>query len=104
MADDLIARSSIIINVPIAKVWDALVNPTIIKRYMFGTEVVSDWKEGNPILWKGVWKEKPYEDKGVILKIVPEQTLRYTHFSPQDRKSTRLNSSHPRLSRMPSSA
>ena len=82
MADDLIARSSIIINVPIAKVWDALVNPTIIKRYMFGTEVVSDWKEGNPILWKGVWKEKPYEDKGVILKIVPEQTLRYTHFSP----------------------
>jgi hypothetical protein len=26
-------------------VWDALVNPGIIKHYMFGTEVVSDWEK-----------------------------------------------------------
>lgn len=82
MAENLIAKSSIIINVPVAEVWDALVNPSIIKQYMFGTEVVSDWKEGSSIIWQGIWKGKQYEDKGVILQIVPEQVLQYTHFSP----------------------
>lgn len=82
MSENLIAKSSILINVPVAKVWDALVNPSIIKQYMFGTEVVSDWKEGSPIIWKGVWQGKPYEDKGIILKMKPERMLQYTHFSP----------------------
>lgn len=82
MENNLIAKSSITINVPVTKVWDALTNPSIIKQYMFGAEVVSDWKENTPIVWKGIWKEKPYEDKGVILKIVPEHILQYTHFSP----------------------
>lgn len=82
MGNNLIAKSSITINVPVEKVWDALVNPLIIKQYMFGTEVISDWKENSPIVWKGIWKEKPYEDKGIILKLVPEKILQYTHFSP----------------------
>lgn len=81
MKENLIAKSSITINVPIAKVWDALVNPAVIKQYMFGTEVVSDWKENSPIVWKGMWEGKPYEDKGTILKIVPGKTLQYSHFS-----------------------
>jgi uncharacterized protein YndB with AHSA1/START domain len=81
MIENLIAKSSISVNVPVIKVWDALTKPSIIKKYMFGTEVVSDWKVGSSIVWKGIWKDKPYEDKGVILKIVPGQTLQYTHFS-----------------------
>ena len=43
---------------------------------------VSDFKEGGPILFKGEWQGKAYEDKGVILKMKPQQMLRYTHFSP----------------------
>lgn len=82
MNENLIAKSTTVINVPITKVWDALVNPEIIKQYMFGTEVVSDWKEESPIIWKGIWKEKPYEDKGKILKIEAGKTLQYTHYSP----------------------
>jgi hypothetical protein len=30
-----------------------MTNPEIIKQYMFGTNVISDWKEGSPIVWKG---------------------------------------------------
>ncbi len=82
MNQNFIAKAEIDINAPKAKVWDALINPEIIKQYFFGTEVVSDWKEGGPIIWKGIWKEKPYEDKGTILKIEPEKLLLYTHFSP----------------------
>lgn len=82
MDKDLIAKSSISINAPNAKVWDALVNPMAIKQYMFGTNVVSDWRESSSIVWKGAWQGKPYEDKGVILQLKPGHILEYSHFSP----------------------
>jgi uncharacterized protein YndB with AHSA1/START domain len=77
-----IARVSTTVEAPRARVWEALVDPQLIRQYMFGTHVVSDWKEGSPITWKGEWKGKAYEDKGVIQKLEPERLIRYTHFSP----------------------
>jgi uncharacterized protein YndB with AHSA1/START domain len=82
MKKTLIAQTQTTINAPVAQVWDALVNPVMIKQYLFGTNVVSDWKEGSPIVWKGEWEGKPYEDKGVILQLKPERVLQYSHFSP----------------------
>jgi uncharacterized protein YndB with AHSA1/START domain len=82
MDKGMVARASISIDVPVAEVWAALVTPETISRYMFGATVVSDWKEGGSIVWKGEWKGKPFEDKGVILTLEPERRLRYTHYSP----------------------
>ncbi len=82
MNSNLIAKASITINAPNRNVWDALVHPEAIKQYMFGTTVVTDWREGSPIIWKGVWQGKAYEDKGVILQFKPGRTLAYSHFSP----------------------
>jgi uncharacterized protein YndB with AHSA1/START domain len=82
MNKDLTAKANVTIHAPIAKVWDALVNPQVIKRYMFGATAVSDWKVGSPIAWKGEWKGKPFEDKGRILELRPEERLRYSHYSP----------------------
>jgi len=79
---DLTARASLGIDAPRSRVWDALVNPKAIKQYMFGATVVSDWREGSPIVWQGEWQGRPYEDKGTILKLEPERTLQYSHFSP----------------------
>jgi uncharacterized protein YndB with AHSA1/START domain len=80
--ENLIARAQATIHAPVNKVWDALVTPETIKKYMFGTTVISDWKEGSQITWKGKWKGKSYEDKGVILQLIPHTKLQYTHFSP----------------------
>ena len=66
---DLIAQASTNIAAPVAAVWDALTNPALIKQYMFGTDVVSDWREGSPIFWRGEYEGRSYEDKGVILKL-----------------------------------
>jgi uncharacterized protein YndB with AHSA1/START domain len=63
-------------------VWDAFINPRTIKQYMFGTDVISDWKPGSPIVWKGEWQGRSYEDKGMIHQLQPERLLQYTHFSP----------------------
>ena len=82
MNKDLIARTSITINMPSKKVWDALVNPEAIRQYMFGTNVISNWREGSTIVWKGEWQGKSYEDKGVILQFKPGRTIQYSHFSP----------------------
>lgn len=82
MRKGYIARSSTTINAPRTKVWKALVDPRAIREYMFGTEVTSDWKPGSSITWKGEWEGRPYQDKGVIVRALPQQELEYTHFSP----------------------
>ncbi len=82
MNETFIAKAQVETSAGVAKVWNALVNPEMIRRYMFGTNVVSDWKEGARIVWKGEWEGKPYEDKGVILKLQPQRLLQYSHFSP----------------------
>ncbi len=78
----LIATASVTIDATRAEVWDALTNPQVIKQYMFGTNVVSDWRVGSPIVWTGEWQGRPYEDKGTILQIEPERLIKYSHFSP----------------------
>jgi uncharacterized protein YndB with AHSA1/START domain len=82
MAKGHVAEAAVLINVPVPKVWDALVNPQAIKRYMFGASVVSEWTEGSAIVWKGEWQGRPYQDKGMVLRLTPNRLLQYTHFSP----------------------
>jgi uncharacterized protein YndB with AHSA1/START domain len=82
MSETYDAKISITIHAPVAKVWQALTRPELIKHYMHGTNTSSDWKVGSPITWTGEWKGKPYQDKGVILAIEPSKLLKYTHWSP----------------------
>lgn len=81
MSKNLIAKQSITINAPASKVWDALINPEMIKQYLFGTDAVSDWKVGSPITYKGSWDGKTYEDKGTVLNVVDEKLLESTYWS-----------------------
>ena len=81
MTKGLIAKVSTVIYFPCSKVWDVLINPEMISQFMFGTQVVSDWKEGSVIFWKGTRKGKPYQDKGIVLKFEPTRKLVYSHFS-----------------------
>ena len=82
MATSFTATKAIVINATVEKVWEALTNPEIVKQYMFGAEVVSDWKKGSPIVYKGMWDNKPYQDKGTILEIEEQKLLKSTYFSP----------------------
>ncbi len=77
-----VASASVLINAPVEKVWNSLTDPSIIRKYMFGSEVISDWNEGSSIIWKGKWQGKSYEDKGTVVRKIPLKTLELTHFSP----------------------
>ena len=81
MPQGYVAKTSITINTSSKKVWEALVSPPLIKEYLFGTEVVTEWRVGGPILYKGVWQGNAYEDKGTILQLVPEKIFQSTYWS-----------------------
>ena len=76
------AIATVTIDAPRAQVWDALTNPEMVKQYMHGTNLSTDWKVGSPIAWRGEWKGQSYEDKGEVLEADPPQFLKYTHWSP----------------------
>ena len=81
MKNPLIAKATIEIKAPVATVWHALVTPELIKQYLFGTEAISDWQEGSTITYKGEWEGKLYEDKGKILKLIPNELMVATYWS-----------------------
>jgi uncharacterized protein YndB with AHSA1/START domain len=65
------------IHAPIEKVWDALTNP----QYFFGSELITTWQPNTPIVFKGEWEGKPYEDRGTILRFEPNKILSYDYYS-----------------------
>jgi uncharacterized protein YndB with AHSA1/START domain len=77
-----VATAAVEIDASPDDVWAALTDPEQIKKYMFGSQVVTDWQPGSPIVWKGEYEGKTYEDKGEIVEVEPERRLKVTHFSP----------------------
>jgi uncharacterized protein YndB with AHSA1/START domain len=85
MIEPLIVKNNISIKAPSAKVWDALVNPEQTKKYMFGCEALSEWREGTQLLWQGKHEGKDVVFvKGEIVRIVPEKFLAYTTIDPNN--------------------
>ena len=81
MNENYIAKVTIDIDAPKSRVWEALINPKLIKQYLFGTEVTTDWQVGSPITYKGIWEGKSYEDKGKVLENKLEKLLVSTFWS-----------------------
>ena len=73
--------ASIMINAPAPKVWDALTRPAMRKKWFFGVDTETDWKEGSPIVHRGKFEGKPYEDKGIVKEFEPGKRLVHTHWS-----------------------
>jgi uncharacterized protein YndB with AHSA1/START domain len=82
MTRELIARASVRIAAPPEAVWRALTDQAMLAKYMFGATVISEWRQGSSIVWKGEYQARPFEDKGQVLRAEPARLLEYTHFSP----------------------
>jgi hypothetical protein len=49
--------------------------------YLFGTETITDRKEGSPIIFQGEYEGQTYKDKGNVLENKQQQLLRYNYWS-----------------------
>src|SRR5581483_10423610 len=72
MNNQYLASATTTIHAPAQKVWQALTDAAIIKQYFFGSDIVTDWKVGSPIFYRGTWQGKPFEDKGTVVKVNPK--------------------------------
>ncbi|GIT81396.1 ATPase [Leifsonia sp. LS1] len=76
------ARADLHIAADRNALWNALTDADTIARYMYGTRVTTDWREGSPIVYQGEWEGAAYEDKGTILEIIPGERLVTSYYSP----------------------
>jgi uncharacterized protein YndB with AHSA1/START domain len=82
MSPDLRTEQSIAIDAAITRVWEAITTPELIKQWFFGVDTETDWKKGSPIVHRGEYEGRPYEDRGEILEIEPPRLLAHSHWSP----------------------
>ncbi|GAA4490433.1 SRPBCC family protein [Gluconacetobacter tumulicola] len=73
--------ANILIDAPIAMVWDALTSPPLIERYFFGTKLTTDWQIGASMIFRGEYQGKHYEDRGTVLAFEPRAGLSYSYWS-----------------------
>jgi uncharacterized protein YndB with AHSA1/START domain len=78
---EFVVEREININVNAPDVWNALTNPEIIKEYLYGTEAVSEWREGADLIFQGEYQGMKYRDLGVIKKFEKNRLFQYSYYS-----------------------
>lgn len=82
---NFVARAAVEISAPRPTVWRVLTSNGSHPEIMFGAEVVSDWRLGSRIVWRGEWKGTAYEDHGRVVELEDNEEpwrIVLTHFSP----------------------
>jgi uncharacterized protein YndB with AHSA1/START domain len=87
VTDGKIVTKTVNIDAPTSKVWEALTNPELMKKWMFEAEIhiITDWKVGTPIVIRGYMNGKDFENNGIVLQFEPEKILQYSHLSSLSR-------------------
>jgi uncharacterized protein YndB with AHSA1/START domain len=85
--NDNIVNKTVHINAPTSAVWETLINPEIMQKWMSETEIniLTDWQVGNPFIIRGILHRVKFENKGTVLQFEPEKILQYSHLSSLSR-------------------
>ena len=75
--------SEIVLNAPVEKVWNALTQPELVKKWQYGSDLITDWKIGSEIRFRNEWEGQIFEQWGKVLEVVPNQQIKYSLFFPR---------------------
>lgn len=75
--------STIVLNAPIEKVWNALTQPALVKQWQYGSDLITDWIVGNEIRFRNEWEGQVFEQWGTVLEVIPNQKIKYSLFFPR---------------------
>ncbi|MEA5126493.1 SRPBCC family protein [Xanthomonas floridensis] len=68
---------------PASKVWKALTVPELVKQWQYGSDLLTTWEVGTPIIFRNEWNGQVFEQKGTVLEFLPESRLKYSLFFPR---------------------
>ena len=75
--------SSITINSSVQKVWEALTKPELVKKWQYGSELITDWEIGGEIRFKTEWNGTVFEQWGKVIEVIPHKVIKYSLFAPR---------------------
>lgn len=78
-----VTRSAVTIAAPRETVWTVLTDPSYVKRWQCGTDLITDWSAGGPIRLATAWDGGTVEQWGTVLEVRPPELLRHTLHSPR---------------------
>jgi hypothetical protein len=82
-----------LIEASIKDAWKLLVDPVRLGRLFWESTVESDFVPGRPIVWRGTWEGKPFEDRGTIKAVKKPSLLQYSHWAPSSGPDIEANHS-----------
>ncbi len=80
-----VARAEVDVSAPRREVWTVLTSSGSHPEILLGAEVISDWRLGSRIVWRGEWQGKTFEDHGRVIELDDREEpwrIVLTHFSP----------------------
>ncbi|MBO9582850.1 MAG: SRPBCC domain-containing protein [Flavobacterium sp.] len=75
--------STIVLDAPTEKVWNALTQPELVKQWQYGSELLTTWKTGTEIRFRNEWEGQVFEQWGTVLEVIPNQKIKYSLFFPR---------------------
>jgi uncharacterized protein YndB with AHSA1/START domain len=76
------SESIVKIHAPASKVWLALTVPDLVKQWQYGSDLLTTWEPGTPIVFRNEWNGQVFEQKGAVLEFIPGSCLKYSLFFP----------------------
>jgi uncharacterized protein YndB with AHSA1/START domain len=75
--------STVKILAPAQKVWLALTSPDLVKRWQYGSDLLTTWEVGTSIVFRNEWNGQVFEQRGTVLEFSPTSRLKYSLFFPR---------------------
>ena len=77
------SESIVKILAPASNVWLALTVPDLVKQWQYGSDLLTTWEPGTPIIFRNEWNGQIFEQKGTVLEFSPASRLKYSLFVPR---------------------